>query len=500
MAGPGVLKILRDEGGEPYEQGLMKRNAQQRGFTMPSHLNFAESPSDIDTTYHGRPVEDPSKFRAAMSGLFALAGRRDPIAAYHGSMTGQRDASREERRQDFWTERSQDPDVTDREREQEFYIARSLGGNVGRPRPGSVTQHEYKSRDDEGRLVRHPYAQKDGKIQMGEEYSDPLPREIESRQERVMARGALQNRNIVRGRMTGEDGEPDYEWIDKLAKLAGVSAGMDISDLNTSNSNAAKRYRDLIESLEPTSFDGKVGSPEWKEYLEEAQDMHDYLMSPFHGRPQNSSNMSGLDAENAYRRQNGLAELDAEGNEIHPEDGAASDQTSTQEYVPVDYENMGRGFIPALGAGLYDKAEQLVRSPLTIAEGVGGFLAGQAREMKESNWMDRQPRLGSMTSKLQEEADLAEHGPWEDRPVPRWLSGVGKSITEPGYAFLMGGVKPGSEGGVSQDASSLASMPDVLAEGGLDALLLQHYTPIEIMQMSEQQKQEALEGIQLGGK
>jgi hypothetical protein len=98
MAGPGVLKILRDEGGESYEDGLMRRNAEQRGFSMPSHLNFEKGPSDIDTAWHARPTEEPSKFRAIMSGLFALRGRGDPISAYHGSMAGQRDSRLDSRR------------------------------------------------------------------------------------------------------------------------------------------------------------------------------------------------------------------------------------------------------------------------------------------------------------------------------------------------------------------------------------------------------------------
>jgi len=502
MAGPGVLKILRDEGGESYEDGLMRRNAEQRGFSMPSHLNFEKGPSDIDTAWHARPTEEPSKFRAIMSGLFALRGRGDPISAYHGSMAGQRDSRLDSRRDSFWSERSHDDNVTDREREQEFYIDRSLGGNVARPRPSAVTQHEYKSRDAEGRMVHQPYAMKNGRIQMSEDpYTDPLPREIESRQERVIGRGAIQSRNIIRSHMVGEDGEPNYEWIDKLAKQAGVTDGMDISDLSTANSNAAKRYRELIESLEPTSFDGKVGSPAWKEYQQEAQEMHDYLLSPLQGRPATSSQMAGLDAENAYRLQNGLPALDGEGNEMKSSGGDAGiDQISTEQYVPADYENMGRGVLPALGAGLYNKAEQLVRAPLTAGEAIGGYLDDRQEDMKANGFWDQQPSFGSMQSESQRDADLENNGPYEDRPIPRFLSGIGKSITEPGYAFLMGGVKPESEGGVDQDQSSLASMPDALAGGGLDAMLLQHYTPVEIMRMSDQQKQEALERIQLNGK
>ena len=151
------------------------------------------------------------------------------------------------------------------------------------------------------------------------------------------------------------------------------------------------------------------------------------------------------------------------------------------------YENLGRGVLPAIGGGLYDKAAQLWNAPATALD----MIQENAREMSESNWAARQPAFGSMKSPAQISAEEEKYGPMRDRPANAFLRGIGKSITEPVAAFLLGS----PQGNVGQAPSSPAAV-DI---GALDAQLLQQYTPLQIMQMSDQEKSEAIEKIRLGG-
>jgi hypothetical protein len=200
-----------------------------------------------------------------------------------------------------------------------------------------------------------------------------------------------------------------------------------------------------------------------------------------------------------------------------------------------------REAIDAAASGLMEKFGQPAR----------GFQAGM-EDLRSGAFADRQPSLGGMTSPAHEREMEERYGPMRDRFVPRTIREVTESSANAGVdaarsvagfldtsgdaigerwergserqseqgrqlrsmfgvdvnevnklraVFGAGALDPalelisGPRDGVAQSRSS----PAAVSSHGIDALLLQHHTPLEIMQMSDEKKQERLEQIRLGG-
>jgi hypothetical protein len=439
-----------------------------RGGGDLSYMNFPNV-SDIDMDRVMVPPEKSSRGRSAMMAMGALVGGGNPVSAYYGDQYAQEGRAMEGQRRGFAGSRLEeemgggDRFVSDLERMQEFYVEKSLGGNPARPQPRGSTFGETRTTLPSGDVQVSPYAQNAGRIQYGDQ----------STIRNQAGAASLQRRAQLR--------DLSDEAIQGLWNEYGILGGGDatgpgnIFQDNTRNLIAGREIQQYIDDVQYNPYE--VGTEAWKLHDVESKELYDKIMAP----------LSGFGDVALTADEKRLAALAAmgmgpEGAPISSQEGVDSSQEipAIPEYVPQSYEQMGRGLLPALGAGLYEKGEQLLSIP--------GKAIGWLQEHSEpldADWRDRQPAFGSMTSPAHDREMEERYGPMRDRPVPAFLRGIGKGFTEPLGAFLFG----------DQSASSPAAVDDV----ALNAELLGQYTWFELSQMSEAQKQEALEKIRLGG-
>jgi hypothetical protein len=483
MPGVGLVgmlaEIAEEEGANKGAMGAMAGPPAAFDFPEDNH-------SDIDVNRWIEPVEKPSKGRAILESIFGFA-RKDPVGAYYGSINEQGETSREQRLMDFYRERagSGDTDISQREKMEEFYIAKSLGFNASRPEAERMSRYTETGMGDDGRRKTRDVFQLGDKTQAG----DWSQADQWSAAQRLTGKQSVQDRLLIDKHQESDDQYWPNLWGEALRK----GSIEDILNGNSgSNSIAGREIKKALDSISAQPGDPKPGTMAYTEHLENMKRLHDIVMGGI-ATPDSSqeTDQSIDDLRAKARAEAGMTPIGPNAS-VEPESLSIED-TSRK------YEEMGQGLIPGVIGGVWDKLGQ----PYKYGVETGHALRRGARQFTknktfDSDWWDRNNSGFNPDSDGPSQKSIDEYGPMNERAVPSFLRGVGNNAAD----YLLGGgqgekmfgsgtyADPG-QNGTSPAAVNFDSIDSALMKGGIN--------PMKLMMMTPQQKQEAYEELNLNG-